>query len=102
MQYYDANRRSSSSLYTDHLIVSPGVPVFRDDADRLLEEPFEVTFITSPAPNATALAKSKPHLLESIQRTFRNRMKQVLSAAVIHDQTAVLVFGIWGMWCIWK
>ena len=95
MQYYDANRRGSSSLYTDHMIISPLVPVFRDDADRLLEEPYEVTFITSPAPNAKALADNHPHLLDNVESTLRRRMSHVLSAAVVNGQTA-LVLGAWG------
>jgi len=95
MQYYDANRRGSSSLYTDHMIISPLVPVFRDDHDQLLEEPYEVTFVTSPAPNAKALAKDHPHLLDNIEPTFRRRMAHVLAAAVVHGQTA-LVLGAWG------
>jgi uncharacterized protein (TIGR02452 family) len=92
--YYDANRRASSSLYTDHLIVSPRVPVFRDDADELLEEPWEVTVLTSPAPNAGALANDRPRL-QQVAPTFRRRIEQVLAAAVAFDQTA-LVLGAWG------
>ena len=93
--YYDANRAGKSSLYTDHMIVSPRVPVFRDDDDRLLEAPWEVTIITSPAPNAGAIAKNDPVSSESIEPTFRRRIEQVLAAAAVFDQTA-LVLGAWG------
>lgn len=95
MSYYDANRSAHSLLYTDHMIVSPQVPVFRDDDDQLLEEPWEVTIITSPAPNAGAIAKTEPESISSIEPTFRRRVEQVLSAAVVFDQTA-LVLGAWG------
>lgn len=95
MAYYDANRASSSPLYTDHMIVSPRVPVFRDDNERLLEEPWEVTLITAPAPNAAAIAKTEPGLLESVEPTFRRRIENVLAAAVALGQTAV-VLGAWG------
>ncbi|HEY8751777.1 MAG TPA: TIGR02452 family protein [Tepidisphaeraceae bacterium] len=95
MAYYDANRASPSLLYTDHMIVSPEVPVFRDDADQLLEDPFQVTFITSPAPNAGAIAKTQPDSLDQIEVTFRRRMEHVLSAAIVQGQTA-LVLGAWG------
>ena len=95
MAYYDANRHHRSLLYTDHMIVSPRVPVFRDDEDRLLDEPYEVTFITSPTPNAGAIAKTEPGSLERVEGTFRHRMEQVLSAAVVFEQTA-LVLGAWG------
>lgn len=95
MAYYDANRSSRSPLYTDHMIVSPRVPVFRDDEDKLLESPWEVTIITAPAPNAGAIAKNEPDSLDSIEPTFRRRIEQVLSSAVAFDQT-VLVLGAWG------
>jgi uncharacterized protein (TIGR02452 family) len=93
--YYDANRSERSLLYTDHLIVSPRVPVFRDDADQLLDEPWEVTILTSPAPNAGAVATNQPRAKGRIEPTFRGRIEQVLSAAVAFDQTA-LVLGAWG------
>lgn len=95
MQYYEANRRAPSALYTEHLIVSRRVPVFRDDVDRLLEQPWEVTIITAPAPNAGAIGRNEPHALNKIEPTFRRRIEHVLSAAVVYDQTA-LVLGAWG------
>ena len=95
MAYYDANRHSRSLLYTDHMIVSPQVPVFRDAADQLLEEPWEVTIITAPAPNAGAIAKEQPEAIHQIETVFRRRVEQVLSAAVVFGQTA-LVLGAWG------
>jgi uncharacterized protein (TIGR02452 family) len=93
--YYEANRRGTSSLYTDHMIVSPNVPVFRDDHDQLIDEPWEVTIITAPAPNAAALDHKRPHLREQIEPTFRRRIENVLAAAVAFDQAA-LVLGAWG------
>jgi uncharacterized protein (TIGR02452 family) len=39
-EMYETNRRCGTCLYTDHMIYSPQVPVFRDDEGRLLEEPF--------------------------------------------------------------
>jgi uncharacterized protein (TIGR02452 family) len=95
MEYYEANRKSSSLLYTDHMIVSPRVPVFRDEEDRLLEHPWEVTIITSPAPNAGAIAKNNSAVLHQVAPTFRRRIEQVLSAAVVFEQSA-LVLGAWG------
>lgn len=94
-EYYDANRAEWSLLYTDHLIVSPRVAVFRDDADQLLEEPWEVTILTSPAPNAGAVRQNQPQAAGRIEPTFRARIEQVLLAAVAFDQTA-LVLGAWG------
>ncbi len=95
MDYYLANRSSGSLLYTDHLIVSPDVPVFRNDDDQLLEEPWNVTILTSPAPNAGAIAKNDPASRQQIEPTFRRRIDQVLSAAIAFDHTAI-VLGAWG------
>src|SRR6185312_12808515 len=50
--YYEVNRATSSMLYTDNIIYSPDVPFFRDDRLQLLDEPFTVSIITAPAPNA--------------------------------------------------
>jgi uncharacterized protein (TIGR02452 family) len=93
--YYEANRGCRSMLYTDHLIVSPRVPVFRDDADALLETPWRLTILTAPAPNAGAVAQNDPAEAPLIAPTFRRRIGQVLAAAVAFDQTA-LVLGAWG------
>ncbi|HWB09958.1 MAG TPA: TIGR02452 family protein [Pirellulales bacterium] len=95
MAYYDANRRHHSLLYTDHLIVSPCVPVFRDDHGILLETPWEMTILTAPAPNAGSIANAERHSLASIEPTFRQRIEMVLSAALVFDQTAI-VLGAWG------
>jgi uncharacterized protein (TIGR02452 family) len=93
--YYDANRRAPSPLYTDHMIISPQVPVFRDDDDQLLEEPWALTIITAPAPNARAISLNKPHDLAQIEPTFRRRIEQLLALAIAFDKTA-LVLGAWG------
>lgn len=95
MAYYDANRRCDSLLYTDHMIVAPRVPVFRDDEDQLLEGPWEATIITAPAPNAGAIAKNQPESLDRVEPTFRRRIEMVLAVAVAFDQTAI-VLGAWG------
>jgi uncharacterized protein (TIGR02452 family) len=94
-RYYQAHRREKSLLYTDHLIVSPKVPVFRDEHDQLLEQPWEATIITAPAPNAGAVRKNEPAAVDQIEPTFRRRIEHILAAAVLHGQTA-LVLGGWG------
>jgi uncharacterized protein (TIGR02452 family) len=59
-EYYERHRRMRSLLYSDAMIVSPACPVIRDDDGTLLNEPVAVTFITSPAPNAGAIAENQP------------------------------------------
>jgi uncharacterized protein (TIGR02452 family) len=94
-QMYDANARFPSCLYTDHLIYSPDVPVFRDDEDRLLEQPCVVSFVTAPAVNAGAVRRNEAHHEARIAPTMRARIEKVLSLAVLHSHET-LVLGAWG------
>nr|5ZDA_A Chain A, poly ADP-ribose glycohydrolase [Deinococcus radiodurans R1 = ATCC 13939 = DSM 20539] len=93
--YYAVNRQSHSALYTDHLIYSPQVPIFRDDAGQLLPAPVPVNIITAPAPNAGAVAQSRPEQLPQVLPTLRERARRVLGVAAWMEQTH-LVLGAWG------
>jgi uncharacterized protein (TIGR02452 family) len=92
---YETNKRYRSSLYTDHMIYSPQVPVFRDDEDQLLEQPWRVSMLTAPAVNAGAVHDNEPENIPRIQETMLRRMEKLLSIAVAH-QHAALVLGAWG------
>jgi uncharacterized protein (TIGR02452 family) len=91
-EMYDTNARFPSCLYTDHMIYSPDVPVFRDDEDALLERPYPVSFVTAPAVNVGALRGNEAGQIEPVMRA---RMEKVLSLAVVHGHD-VLVLGAWG------
>jgi uncharacterized protein (TIGR02452 family) len=93
--YYDANRQSGSLLYTDHIIYSPDVPFFRDDQLRLLEDPFLLSIITAPAPNAGAALSRDDTLGERIRAVLNARARKVLAVAAHHRHTC-LVLGAWG------
>jgi uncharacterized protein (TIGR02452 family) len=93
--FYERHRASSSLLYSDAMIVSPGCPVFRDDDGTLLDEPRMATFITSAAPNAGAAADNRPAELPSIPEIFRRRSEYVLALAASQGYRQ-LVLGAWG------
>ena len=94
--YYRANRAQSSLLYTDHMIYSPRVPFFRVRGNgELLEEPFRVSVITAPAPNAGPLLERDPGAGPSIEATFERRWRDVLSIAFQEGHRNVLL-GAWG------
>ena len=95
MTYYEVNRSHSSALYTNHLIYSPRVPVFRSDDDALLQEPYLVSIVTSPAANAGAVRKNEPSNVSSIQSTMQTRIRSVLAVAKKHSHSAI-VLGAWG------
>lgn len=93
--FYERHRVSTSLLYSDAMILSPGCPIFRDDDGRLLEEPLTAGFITSAAPNAGAAEDSRPEELPAIPDTFRRRSDYILTLAAAHGYRRV-VLGAWG------
>ncbi|BAV04028.1 TIGR02452 family protein [Filimonas lacunae] len=93
--YYDNNRATDSNLFTDHIIYSPLVPVFRDDNSRLTDDYFTVSVITAPAVNAKRLEEYEPEKMDMITPVNYSRMQKFLSVAAAHKQTT-LVLGAWG------
>jgi uncharacterized protein (TIGR02452 family) len=93
--YYERHRRMKSCLYTDAMVLSPECPIIRDDDGELFEQPLTATFITSPAPNAGAIAKNDPEEFDQIPETFRQRSEYVLALAANHG-APTLVLGAWG------
>lgn len=94
-EYYDYHRSHKSLLYSDRIIYSPSCPVFRTDDGTLLEEPYLVDFITSPAPNAGQILRNHPQDVEKIPEVLRERGAKVLSLAAYNGCDA-LVLGAWG------
>lgn len=95
MTYYEVNRSHTSALYTNHIIYSPGVPVFRSDSDTLLQEPYLVSIVTSPAVNAGAVRKNEHSNVSLIQPTMQARIRSVLAIAKARGHNAI-VLGAWG------
>ena len=71
------------------------MPFFRDDAGSLIEKPILASVITSPAPNAGAIAQNEPANLRHVEPTMRRRAELVLDIAAAH-QVDQLVLGAWG------
>ena len=93
--YYDANRGSRSAFYTEHMIYSPGVPMFRDDSGALLSRPHLASFITAPAVNAGVVHEREPERASEIAAVMRRRVARVLGLALAFGHRA-LVLGAWG------
>ncbi|MEV0646725.1 TIGR02452 family protein [Phytomonospora sp. NPDC050363] len=94
-EFYAFHRAQGDLRYSDRVIHSPAVPVFRDDKGRLLEEPYEASFLTSAAPNLGAVERNTPHLAASVPEVLRRRAERVLTVAAAHGHR-VLVLGAWG------
>ncbi|MGW8768072.1 TIGR02452 family protein [Streptomyces sp. NPDC055815] len=93
--YYAHHRAERDALYTDRVIHSPRVPVFRDDRGALLAEPFTVGFLTSPAPNAGVVRRQTPELAHRVPAALASRAERVLETAAAAGYRR-LVLGAWG------
>ncbi|MGW3664364.1 TIGR02452 family protein [Streptomyces sp. NPDC005141] len=93
--FYDHHRAHRDAFYTDRVIHSPGVPVFRDDRGRLLDEPFPAGFLTAAAPNAGVVLRTAPERVADLPGALALRAERVLETAAAHGYRR-LVLGAWG------
>ncbi|MFI8521141.1 TIGR02452 family protein [Streptomyces sp. NPDC085481] len=94
-EYYAHHRAERDAFYTDRVIHSPGVPVFRDVRGALLAEPFTAGFLTSPAPNAGVIRRRTPELADRVPAALAARAERVLETAAAAGYRR-LVLGAWG------
>ena len=89
---YGFHRQHYDPFYTDYVIYSPDVPVFRSDDGDLLEEPYKVSMITSPAVYAKRVQiERKSEILPAMW----SRILKVLSVGRLHGHDS-MVLGAWG------
>ena len=92
---YAFHRARQDAMYTDYVIYSPDVPVFRTDAGDLLEEPWTMSIVTCPAANGAALSRHAPERLADIPAVMTARTAKMLSAAAEH-RVRRFILGAWG------
>jgi uncharacterized protein (TIGR02452 family) len=93
--FYAHHRAHPELTYSDRVIYSPAVPVFRDDKGTLLPVPYPVSFLTAAAPNRAAIAHSQPQHLPDLPGVLVCRAARVLAVAAAHGHRR-LVLGAWG------
>ena len=87
---YDFHRKQELwAESSEWAILSPNVPVFRDDRGMELDVPWLLSFITCAAPYAPSVGRSRSSDL------LRGRIERVLSIAQAYGYTE-LVLGAWG------
>jgi uncharacterized protein (TIGR02452 family) len=94
-EFYELNRRGHSCFYSDWMIYSPKVPVFRNDDGSLVEKPYLATFLTSPAVNAGVIKQKEPDKVHLIETVNRERARKFLWLANNHGHKT-LILGAWG------
>lgn len=92
---YRQNRQLKTCLYNDDMIYSPLVPVFRDDAGRLSDQPYLLSFLTAPAVNAGVVREREPENIHLIAPMMLRRLEKVLAVAMVHGYRTLLL-GAWG------
>lgn len=92
---YQTNRAARGCLYTDHMIYSPAVPVFRDDNGALLDSFYTVSFLTAPAVNAGVVMRQEKQNIPQIEPVMLARLEKILSVALVKGYRR-LVLGAWG------
>ena len=95
-EYYLYHRGCGGFSYSDRLIYTESVLVFKDDQElpQMMDSSdwFHVDVITCAAPYSRFLPRSA---LPDLERIFRSRIRNILEAAVDH-QVDVLVLGAFG------
>ncbi|MEG3627936.1 TIGR02452 family protein [Streptomyces poriticola] len=94
-EFYDHHRARRDPFYTDRVIHSPAVPVFRDDRGELLGRPYRAAFLTAAAPNAGVVLRTAPDRAPELPRALAVRAERVLETAAAHGHRR-LVLGAWG------
>ncbi len=92
--FYDYHRHGDT-YYSHRMIYSPNVPVFKDDNGRLLDQPYEVSFLTSPAVNVGALKQKYQYNTAKTDELMLKRTEKLLSIAYVQGYKT-LVLGAWG------
>jgi uncharacterized protein (TIGR02452 family) len=94
-EFYAHHRADSDLRYSDRVIYSPGVPVFRDDNGHLLDRPHHTALITAAAPNLSAVMRNQPESAGTVPAALAGRTERVLAVAAAHGHRR-LVLGAWG------
>lgn len=94
-EMYEYNRSRNTCLYSDYMICSPDVIFFRDDDDKLLDQPYATDIITSPAVNIGAIMKNKPEELKYVENVMLERIDKILAVFVEQGITNIIL-GAWG------
>lgn len=94
--YYDAHREAKDAWYSDRMIFTKHVVVFRDDVGNILKHPYRVSVVTAAAPNVRALTKQgrkiDPEELEEILSSRLRKIFRIFTLEGLHT----LVLGAWG------
>lgn len=91
--YYFENRKLDV-FYSDYIMYSPTVPFFRDSKNMLIDVPYDISVITSPAVKAKMLDNSE-ETKEKLFQTMLIRCRKIIQCA-IQQRHKVITLGAFG------
>ncbi|MGW0215159.1 TIGR02452 family protein [Micromonospora chokoriensis] len=94
-EFYAFHREQGDLRYSDRVIYSPLVPVFRDDRGNLLDQSYPTSFLTAAAPNLGAIVRNQPTHATDVPAVLARRARRVLEVAATHGHRTI-VLGAWG------
>lgn len=94
-EYYTVNRNTQSCFYTDYMIYSPNVPIFKNEAGKLLPNLDLTGVITAPAVNTGAVVRNEEDKIAQVETVMRRRIEKVLAIA-LENKNFSIVLGAWG------
>ena len=96
-QMYEMNRVNKDPFYTDHVVVSTNIPVFREESPpHNLIRPWPVSIVSSPAVNSGIVRERLGmDAQDMIHQRMKSRIHRILAAAHMHG-IRNLVLGEYG------
>lgn len=94
-EYYTFHRSQQNFLFSDRMIWSPRVPVFKFENGDYTDEVMCISIITSAAVNATELQKINEAKAAIIEAVMRTRIEKMLALSYVKKHKT-LILGAWG------
>ena len=92
-EMYDFNQNCNSPVYSDYMLLSPKVDVFRSVSLEFLKEPYTTAVMTVPAPNLKGKAAHVPY--KEIECVMEDRIRNFLMCAARYGYRRITL-GAWG------
>lgn len=86
-EMYLYNKKLGSGLYSDYMIYSPDVPIFKNDNGTIVDM-YKCSFITSPAVDKRRITKEH---LKNANITMENRIYKILSLAASKNYDSIIL-----------
>ncbi|UTW62162.1 TIGR02452 family protein [bacterium SCSIO 12741] len=93
--FYEYHRNQKTCFYSDRIIYSPNVPIFRDTNGDLLPAFKLCSLITSAAVNKGVIQHKEMDRLNEVVPTMKRRIDRILSLAYLKGYDT-LILGAWG------